>query len=72
MSQAGKDVNFETCTLSLLLSRTGMTVEHAAEALGDSPLRLYRVLEGVEPLGRTATLAAISLKNNLPEIQPGD
>ncbi|MEM9278367.1 MAG: hypothetical protein AAGA76_07320 [Pseudomonadota bacterium] len=70
--QADTEVEFEHCTLSLLLERTGMTVEEAAEALGDSPLRLYRVLEGDEPLGRTAQLAAIALKNNLPEIKPGD
>ncbi len=54
------------------LNATGLTVECAAVALGDSPLRLYRVLEGVEPLGRTAALAAAALTNNLPEIQPGD
>ena len=49
-----------------------MTVEQAAEALGDSPLRLYRVLEGREPFGKTALLAAIAYKNNLPDIKPGD
>ena len=54
------------------MATTGMTVEEVAEAIGDSPLRLYRVLEGLEPLGRTATLAIIALRNNLPTILPGD
>ena len=59
-------------TLGHLMATTGMSVEEVAEAIGDSPLRLYRVLEGLEPLGRTATLAIIALQNNLPTILPGD
>ena len=64
--------NRKACTFSQFLEMTGMTVEEAAEALGDSPLRLYRVLDGTEPLGRTAKLAALAVKCNLPEIKPGD
>ena len=63
---------FEALTLGQFLNETGLTVEEAAEALGDSPLRLYRVLEGVEQMGLTAKLAAIAVKCNLPEIEPGD
>ena len=62
----------EFCILSNFLEESAMSVEEVAEAIGDSPLRLYRVLEELEPLGRTATLAIIALKNNLPEILPGD
>lgn len=57
------------CNLSDLLELKEWSVEEAAEALGDSPLRLYRVLEGEEPLGRTATLAAIALKHDLKPIE---
>ncbi len=57
------------CNLQLLLEQKNWSVEQAAEALGDSPLRLYRVLEGEEPFGRTATLAALALKHNLPPIE---
>lgn len=56
------------CNLELLLEMKGWGIEEAAEALGDSTLRLYRVLEGQEPLGKTATLAAIALKFNLPSM----
>ncbi len=52
-------------SLQTLLDEQGWTVEEAAEAMGDSPLRLYKVLEGAEELGRTATLAALALKHNL-------
>jgi len=54
------------------LETTGLSVEAAAEVLGDSPLRLYRVLEGLEPFGLTATLAAHALTHGLPAIRPGD
>ena len=59
-------IKYVNCNLTNLLEAKGWDVEEAAEALGDSPLRLYRVLEGLEPLGRTATLAALALKNDLP------
>ncbi len=55
--------------LNCLLDEKGWSVEEAAEALGDSPLRLYRVLEGDEELGRTASLATLALKHNLEPIK---
>ena len=58
-------VTYERCNLELLLEKRGWEIDEAAEALGDSPLRLYRVLEGEEPLGRTATLAALAILNRL-------
>lgn len=58
-------VTYEQCSLPLLLEKRGWEIDEAAEALGDSPLRLYRVLEGDEPLGRTATLAALAILNRL-------
>lgn len=57
------------CDLSALLEARNWSVEEAAEALGDSPIRLYRVLEGEEPLGRTATLATLALKHGLKPIE---
>lgn len=57
------------CNLVVLLEQKGWTVEEAAEALGDSPLRLYRVLEGLEPLGRTACLAVLALQHNLDPLE---
>lgn len=59
---------YSECNLQLLLDVRGWTVEEAAIALGDTPDRLYRVLDGLEPLGRTATLAAVALKLNLDAI----
>jgi len=55
--------------LASLLAVKAWTVEQAAEALGDSPLRLYRVLEGDEALGTTAFLAVLALKNGLKPIE---
>jgi len=59
-------VKYVNCNLTYLLEAKGWDIDEAAKALGDSSLRLYRVLEGLEPFGRTATLAALALKNNLP------
>jgi len=55
--------------LALLLEANGWSVEEAAEQLGDSPLRLYRVLEGDEHLGTTAFLAVMALKHNLRPVE---
>ena len=62
----------EDDALQQFLASTELTVEGAAEVLGDSPLRLYRVLEGLEPFGLTAELAAYAVTNSLPAIRPGD
>lgn len=62
-------VEYKKCDLSLLLDIKGWTVEEAAAALGDTPSRLHRVLDGREPLGRTATLAAVAVLNDLPPIE---
>lgn len=59
----------EQCVLRQLIEIKGWNVEEAAEALGDCPPRLYRVLELEEPLGKTATLAAIALIHNLNPIE---
>lgn len=61
-------ISYSECNLQLLLDIRGWTIEEAAIALGDSPERLNKVLDGFEPLGRTATLAAIALKHNLDAI----
>lgn len=60
---------YSECNLQLLLDSRGWTIEDAAVALDDTPDRLYRVLDGLEPLGRTATLAAIALKYDLKPIE---
>ncbi len=59
----------QTCSLATLLQEKNWSVEEAAEALGDSTLRLYRVLEGEEALGRTASLAIIALMHDLEPIE---
>ena len=57
------------CELSLLLELKNWSVDEAADALGDSALRLHRVLDGEEALGRTARLAIIALMHNLEPIE---
>lgn len=69
MSVSEAKKQFKICNLTLLLNTKGWTVEEAASAIGDSTLRLYRVLDGDEKLGKTATLAAIALKSNLEPIE---
>ena len=59
----------ESAYLELVLNRLGWTIEELSIAMGDSPLRLYRVLEGIEALGLTAKLAIIALENNLDPIE---
>lgn len=54
------------------LQTTGRNVEELAEAIGDSPLRLYRVLNGEDALGRTTELALIALKSGLKPVGAGD
>ena len=66
-SEAKKQL--KVCNLTLLLDEKGWTVEEAAEAIGDSPLRLCRVLEGDEKLGKTATLAVIAILHDLVPIE---
>ncbi len=56
------------CNLQLLLDMKHWTIEEAADAIGDNPQRLQRVAEGLEPMGRTALLAALAIKNDLPPI----
>ena len=56
------------CNLQLLLDYKNWTLEEAAEAIGDDPKRLLRVQKGLEPMGRTALLAALAVKNDLPPI----
>ncbi len=58
--------------LEKLIKEKGWTVEIAAVELGDSPERLYEVLDGKEPLGRTATLATIALNHDLQPIELND
>lgn len=67
MAETSK-INYFECDLQSLLESKGWTIEEAAVALGDSSHRLRRVSEGLEPLGKTATLAAIALKYNLDAI----
>lgn len=62
------NITYSECNLQLLMDIRGWNIEEAAEALGDMPDRLKRVLDGLEPLGRTATLAAIAIKNDLDAI----
>jgi hypothetical protein len=54
--------------LQLLMDNKGWNVEEAAVALGDTSQRLRRVLAGQEPLGRTATLAAMAMERDLDPI----
>ena len=54
--------------LSKVLVDRDITVEEASELIGDSPLRLYRVLEGDEPLGRCAELALLAVINDLDPV----
>ena len=56
------------CNLQLLLDFKGWTIEEAAQAIGDDPKRLHRVEQGLEPMGRTALLAALAVKNDLPPV----
>ena len=56
------------CNLQLLLDYKDWTIEEAAEAIGDDPDRLVRVAKGLEPMGRTALLAALAVKNGLPPL----
>ena len=52
-----------------LLEKNNWSVEELAEAIGDSPLRIYRVLEGEEQLGKTAYLACIAILNDLSPVE---
>lgn len=54
--------------LAEYLQETGQSVEQLAEEIGDSPMRLYRVLSGEETLGVTAKLAIDAVKQELPAI----
>ena len=54
--------------LSKVLVDRDITVEEASELIGDSPLSLYRVLEGDEPLGRCAERALLAVINELDPV----
>lgn len=54
--------------LQSLIADRDITIEEASELIGDSPLRLYRVLEGDEPLGRCAELALLAVINDLDPV----
>jgi len=58
--------------LQQLLDCKHWTLEEAAIAIGDNPKRLHRVIQGKEPMGRTATLAILAVKNNLAPVIEGD
>lgn len=60
-----EDCNF----LKKYLSESGKTVEELAIQIGDSPLRLYRVLSCEERLGKTARLAIEAVRQDLPAIE---
>lgn len=50
------------------IAKKNWTLRQAADALGDSEARLQKVLNGEEPLGKTAALALNALKNGLSPI----
>lgn len=52
-----------------LMEQNNWSVEELAEAIGDSPLRIYRVLEGDELLGKAASLAALAVHKDLQPVK---
>jgi len=55
--------------LRALMEKHDWTVEELSEVIGDSPLRIYRVLEAEESLGKVARLAAIAVYNGFLPIE---
>lgn len=51
------------------IAKKNWTLKQVADALGDSEARLQKVLNGDEPLGKTAAIALNALKNGLSPIE---
>ena len=62
--------NRKCAELRNLMDVKGWTLGDLARELGDSELRLHEVMNGIEPLGKTAELAAMALQQGLQAIEP--
>ncbi len=56
----------------MLIDGSRVSVEETAALIGDDPDRLRRVLRAQEPLGLTAWLAMLAVKNGLPPVDRDD
>ena len=55
--------------LGQLIDKKNLSIDEVAEVIGDSPLRLYRVCDGDEDLGKVAELTIMAVLNDLPPIE---
>jgi len=55
--------------LESLMNQHNWSIKQLAVKIGDCPVRLTKVINGEEALGKTAELAAIAVKNRLSPIE---